>query len=141
MKPDPVKQDRLAQLLGMEVLDVGPGHAKVRMRISEQIYNAADMVHGGALFSLADYAFALAANSGEDIGIAISATMHYILPAKQGFLHAECREVSRNKRMGTYTAAVTDEAGQTMATFQGLAYYRSPVPEPGRQKTEVRSPK
>jgi len=129
MKPDPVKQDRMAQLLGMEVLDVGPGHAKVRMQISERIFNAADMVHGGAIFSLADYAFALAANAGEEIGIAISATMHYIHPAKQGFLYAECCEVSRNKRMGTYAATVTNDAGQTMATFQGLAYYKSPKPE------------
>jgi acyl-CoA thioesterase len=138
MKPDPVKQDRMAQLLGMEVLDVGLGHAKVRMRISEKIFNAADMVHGGALFTLADYAFALAANSGEDIGIAISATMHFIHPAKQGFLYAECREVSRNKRMGTYAATVTDDAGQTMTTFQGLAYYKAPMPEAGSQKKEVR---
>ena len=129
MKPDPVKHDRMAQLLGMEVLDVGPGRAKVRMKISEKIYNAADMVHGGALFALADYAFALAANSGEDIGIAISATMHYIHPAREGFLYAECREVSRNKRMGTYAATVTDEAGQAMTTFQGLAYYKAPVPD------------
>jgi len=36
--------------------------------------------------------------------------------------------------MGTYTAAVTDEAGQTMATFQGLAYYKSPVPKAEGQK-------
>lgn len=129
MKPDPIKQDRLARLLGMEVLEVGPGRSKVRMEISERIYNAADMVHGGALFALADYAFALAANSGDDIGIAISATMHYIHPAKEGFLHAECREVSRNKRMGTYAATVTDDAGRTMTTFQGLAYYKARVPE------------
>ncbi|MBP8303939.1 MAG: hotdog fold thioesterase [Phycisphaerae bacterium] len=133
MKPDPVKQDRLARLLGMEVLEVGPGRSKVRMEISERIYNAADMVHGGALFALADYAFALAANSGDDVGIAISATMHYIHPAKQGFLHAECREVSRNKRMGTYAATVTDDAGQTMTTFQGLAYYKTPPPD-GQKK-------
>jgi acyl-CoA thioesterase len=134
MKPDPRNQDRLAQLLGMEVVEVSPGHSKVRLKISEKLYNAADMVHGGALFSLADYAFALAANAGEDIGIAISATMHYIHPAKQGFLYAECREVTRNRRMGTYTATVTDEQGQTLSVFQGLAYYKAPSPEAGRQK-------
>ena len=60
MKPDPKTGDRLAQWFGMEVLEVGPGRAKVRMAISEKLFNAADMVHGGALFSLADYAFALA---------------------------------------------------------------------------------
>jgi acyl-CoA thioesterase len=136
MKPDPKHQDRVAQLLGMEVMEVAPNHAKVRLKISDKLYNAADMVHGGVLFTVADYAFALAANAGDDIGIAISATMHYIHPAKQGFLYAECREVSRNRRMGTYEAKVTDDGGQTMATFQGLAYYKAPV-----QETEVRSKK
>ncbi len=134
MKPDPKHQDRVAQLLGMEVLEVGPGRSKVRLKISEKLYNAADMVHGGVLFTVADYAFALAANSGEDIGIAISATMHYVHPAKQGFLYAECHEVTRNRRMGSFEAKVTDDEGKTMATFQGLAYFKSPVPEAGSQK-------
>ena len=133
MKPDPKTGDRLAQWFGMEVLEVGPGRAKVRMAISEKLFNAADMVHGGALFSLADYAFALAANSGEDIGIAISATMHYIRPAKQGFLYAECHEVAHNRRMGTYSATVTDESGQIVSAFEGLAYYKAAEPD-GRSK-------
>ena len=138
MKPDPKYQDRVARLLGMEVLDVGPGQAKVRLQISEKFYNAADMVHGGVLFTLADYAFALAANSGEDIGIAISATIHYIQPAKKGFLYAECREITHNRRMGTYTATVTDDDGQTMCVFQGLAYYKSPTPEARSKRQDAR---
>jgi acyl-CoA thioesterase len=134
IKPDVKSGDRLAQWFGMEVVEAGPGRAKVRLKISDKLYNAADMVHGGALFSLADYAFALAANSGDDIGIAVSATMHYIQPAKQGLLYAECHEVTRNRRMGTYTATVTDETGQVVSTFQGLAYYKAPAPEAGSQK-------
>lgn len=56
-------KDNWAQVAGIELLDVSPGRAKVRMPVQERHKNSHGTVHGGVIFSLADTAFALASNS------------------------------------------------------------------------------
>jgi acyl-CoA thioesterase len=54
-------RDRLIDLLGVEVLEVSPGYAKVALTVKDKHLNAAEVCHGGVLFPLSDIAFALAA--------------------------------------------------------------------------------
>ena len=52
-------RDAFAQFLGIELTDMGPGHARAEMELCERLQNGAGVAHGGAVFTLADFAFAM----------------------------------------------------------------------------------
>ena len=49
-------KDEFSNWLGIEVLEVKPGHSKVKMKIRKEMLNGFDICHGGVIFSLADSA-------------------------------------------------------------------------------------
>ena len=108
----------------MELLEARPGYAKTRMSVAEEHRNGFGTVHGGALFTLADTAFAQAANAGEPLGVALEVAISFIRPGLSGTLTAEAREVSRNRRIGIYQVQVSDEEGELLALFKGTAYFK-----------------
>jgi acyl-CoA thioesterase len=116
------KKDRFAAHAGIELMSVSPGQAVSRMLLKPEHLNGMGTAHGGALFTLADFTFAAAGNSHGTVAVAISASIHFMKAATQGWLKAEARELSKNSRIGTYTVEVTDEQGELVAIFQGLAY-------------------
>jgi acyl-CoA thioesterase len=116
------REDKLAKYLGIELLEVTPGGAKVRMAVQEHHLNGVRTVHGGAIFSLADFAFAAASNSHGDVAVAIQTSMTFIKAATKGVLTGEAKELSKNPKLGTYLVDIRDEQGDLIATFQGLAY-------------------
>lgn len=119
---DYFKKDRFAMLTGIEVVDFGPGWATVRMTIRDDHRNALGMVQGGALFTLADLAFAVAGNSHGTVAVGIQASINFVNPGQNGVLTAKAREVTRNHRLGTYIVEITDEQGIVLASFQGTGY-------------------
>lgn len=116
------KRDRFAQHSGIELLEIGPGRAKARMQIKDCHLNGVDLVHGGAIFTLADLVFAAASNSHGTVAVAINASIWFVKAARQGVLIAEGREVSRNPKLATYSIEVTDDMGELVAKFEGMVY-------------------
>jgi len=122
-------RDRFAAHNGIELIDAGPGWAKARMTVADKHLNAADVVHGGALFTLADLAFAVASNSHGQLALGINASISYLKAARTGTLTAEAKEVSRNSKLATYTMEVRDAAGDLVALAQGTVFRKdTPVP-------------
>ncbi len=119
-------RDNWAKEAGIELLEVSQGRAKVRMHIREKHKNSHGTVHGGAIFSLADTAFALASNSHGVPAAAINAHISYVKAATSGTLYASGEEFSINKKIATYTVTVTDDAGEKIAIFQGMVYRKTP---------------
>lgn len=101
---------------------MGEGRSKVSMKICEHHLNGVGTVHGGAIFTLADFAFAIAGNSHGKIAVAINTSITFMKAVSTGTLTAEAWEVTKNQKLGTYTAEVKDDAGDVVAIFQGLAY-------------------
>jgi len=116
------KYDRFAKHCGIELLEMGEGRSKVSMEICEHHLNGVGTVHGGAIFTLADFAFAIAGNSHGKIAVAINISITFMKAVSTGSLVAEAWEVTKNPKLGTYTAEVKDDAGDVVAIFQGLAY-------------------
>jgi acyl-CoA thioesterase len=116
------KNDRFAAANGIELMEVSPGRARVKMEIKEDHLNGVNIVHGGAIFTLADLAFAAASNSHGTVAVAINASIWYVKAAMEGTLFAEAREVSMNPKLATYTIEVTDQTGELIASFQGMVY-------------------
>jgi acyl-CoA thioesterase len=118
-------RDRFAAFAGIELLEVAPGRAVVAMTVAEHHLNAVDVAHGGALFTLADFAFAVASNSHGPQALAIQASVHFVRAAVSGErLVAEAREISCGARLATYLVDV--RCGEELvATMQAMAYRRT----------------
>ena len=117
-----LQRDAFAQHVGIELVDVAPGRAAVRLRIAPRHLNGAGVVHGGAIFSLADFAFAAASNSHGTIALAINASVSFVKAVTGGVLTAEARESSLNPKLATYDIEVKDETGDLVASFHGMVY-------------------
>ena len=78
-----VERDSFAKYLGVEVLEYGRGHARAQMEIRPHHLNSAGILHGGAIFSLADAAFAAASNSHGRLAVAISASISFFAATKR----------------------------------------------------------
>ena len=117
-----LEKDRFARHSGIELIDIAPGTAKAVMKITDDHRNGVGIVHGGAIFTLADLAFAAASNSHGTIAVAINASISYLKAATAGTLTAQAREVAINPKLASYTINVTDDAGEMVAIFQGMVY-------------------
>ena len=116
------KGDNLAKYLGIELVDVSRGKAVAKMVIKDEHLNGIGTVHGGAIFTLADFAFAVAANSHGRVTVAINVSISYMKAVSSGNLTAVAREVSLNPKIASYTVNICNEDGELIAIFQGLAY-------------------
>ena len=117
-----MEKDAFAKQLGIELVEVKPGRAKVRMRVGDEHRNSVGMVHGGVIFTLADYAFAVACNSHGTVAVAVNCHISYLRPPEGEALAAEAEEVSKSRRLGTYDVRVSDGEGSLVAVFRGMAY-------------------
>ncbi len=118
------QRDRLRALLGIEVVDVAPGYAQVTLTVDEKHLNAAGVCHGGVLFSLCDFAFAVAGNSHGRLGFAIEVSISFFRAANLGDqLVAEAREVHMGKRIGLFTMEVANQRGEKIALAKGMSYH------------------
>lgn len=116
-------KDRASQAMGMELLEVGPGHAKLAMRVRSDMLNGHAICHGGHIFTLADSAFAFACNWDNTVTLALACHVTFIAPAyEHERLIAEAREVSRAGRTGVYDVTVRREDGTLVAVFRGNSY-------------------
>ncbi len=116
------KKDNFAANSGIELLEVSPGYAKARMNIEEKHLNALKTVQGGALFTLADLAFAAASNAYGTATVAINVNISFVKAATKGTLIAEAKETSINPKISTYNVNITDDKGEIVAIFQGMGY-------------------
>jgi len=116
------KGDQFAARNNIELLEVANGNARAKMTLHPYHLNGLGTVHGGAIFTLADFAFAAACNSHGTVAVALNASITFMKAASTGVLHAEAREVAKNFKVGSYMVEVRDEQGDLIATFQGLAY-------------------
>lgn len=114
--------DKVAHALGMELTDIGPGHATLTMRVRPDQLNGHGICHGGYIFTLADTAFAYACNSHNQLVVAQQNTITFLSPGRVGeLLKATAQEQHLAGRSGLYDAVVTGEDGRKVALFRGLS--------------------
>ena len=117
-----LKNDKFASYIGIEVVHAAEGSAEARMRADEKHLNGLGIVQGGAIFTLADTAFAAASNSREGTAVATNVSIAYCKAAHPGMLFARAREVSLNRKLATYLIEVYGEKEGLIALFQGTVY-------------------
>jgi acyl-CoA thioesterase len=116
-------QDRASQALGMRILEIRPGYARLAMLVREDMVNGHKICHGGLIFTLADSAFAFACNTYDVVTVASSGSVEFLLPTRLGDeLTAIAEERSRSKRTGVYDVAVRNQQGECVAMFRGRSH-------------------
>lgn len=117
--------DRFAATLGITLDDWGPGWARVSWTPGEEHANFAGSTHGGALFTLADVAFAVACNSWGPQSVALTVDAHFLAAVPAGTaLTATATERSRTRRTGSYHLDV-HAGGDQVASLHAMAYRSS----------------
>lgn len=112
-------EDNASRALGIKLLELGAGRARMSMRIGAQMVNGHGITHGGFVFLLADTAFAVACNSGDDAAVAARCDIRFLRPTHAGdLLVADAREVAGFGRNGIYDVTVTC-GEQVVAEFRG----------------------
>jgi acyl-CoA thioesterase len=115
--------DRASKWLGMQVLQVTPGHAVLAMTVRDEMLNGHDICHGGLIATLADSAFAFACNSYNELTVASGFAIELLAPGKLGdVLTASCHEVSKAGRTGVYDCEVSNQHGKRVAVFRGRSH-------------------
>jgi acyl-CoA thioesterase len=111
--------DRASRGLGMDILEVSPGRATMRMTVREDMVNGHAIGHGGFTFTLADSAFAFACNSYNRSTVAAACEIRFLAPTRLGdVLVAEAVERHREGRDGVYDITVRTE-DRVVAEFVG----------------------
>lgn len=130
-------EDRASQGMGMELLEIGPGTARLRMRVAENMVNCHGTCHGGYIFALADTAFAYACNSYNQRAVASGVDINFLAPAQLGdTLTAYGHARQQGGRSGVYDIEVTNQGDKTVALFRGRSTrIKGPIFENGNDNT------
>jgi acyl-CoA thioesterase len=116
-------RDAASQAMGMKLIEIRPGYARMTMPVRADMLNGHQTCHGGFIFALADSAFAFACNSHNHNTVGAGCTIDYLAPARlDDLLTAEAVERTLSGRTGIYDVMVTDQEGRMLATFRGKSH-------------------
>jgi len=115
--------DHATKMLGMRVVEVGPGRAVIEMAVRQDMLNGHAICHGGLIATLADSTFAFACNAYNELSVASGFSIDLLAPGRLGdLLTATCRELSKSGRTGVYDTDVLNQRGERIAVFRGRSY-------------------
>ena len=104
------------------ILEARPDHAVCTFTIEPVHLNARGAVMGGAIFTLADFALAVASNVGGTPSVSVSNTIEYLSTARGTRLIATCDAEKSGRNLGFYTVNVQDELGTSVARMCATCY-------------------
>ena len=110
---------------GCRIVEAGRGHAVCEFDIAPHHKNARGAVMGGAIFTLADFALAVASNTGEKPTVSVANTIEYMSAAKGERLIATATADKSGRSLGFYTIDVVDELGTPVARMTATCFRRA----------------
>jgi acyl-CoA thioesterase len=118
-----LERDAFSAWLGLDVLEIRPRYAAVRMTVRPDMMNGFGVCHGGVTFGLADSAFAFAANTHGRVTVSIDNSISYPAAVSAGdVLTAIAIEESAANRIAFYAVRVTNQHDSLVALFRGTVY-------------------
>ena len=101
--------DLYMKMLGIEIIEISSGYAKAKMKVTKEICNPYNSVHGGCLFSLADITAGYAACAYGHYVSTVSGNMNYIKPAMNTeYIYCIGQVVRQGKQISVYNVELFD---------------------------------
>jgi len=129
LSPEEIIKDRMllkdaySQWLGVELVELGLGYVKIKMKLREEMLNGFKIGHGGVSFGFADSALAFASNSHGKLAYSINTSINHLKKVQLGDeLFAEAEEEFYDGKLGKYKVTVTNQKNDTIAIFSGMVY-------------------
>ncbi len=108
--------DRFATLAGIEITEAEPGRAVCEMKLKPEHMNANNAPMGGAIFTLADFTYAVASNGfTEKIIVSQHCSVTFLSTAKGDKLTAEAKCIRAGRSTCLYSVEVRDDTGNLVA--------------------------
>ena len=107
---------------GIKIDEVKPGYAKCRLDVERKHLNARNFVMGGAIFTLADFAMAVAAKANGTPAVSLNLNINYVAPASPPVIFAEAKCVKDGRNICFYEIVVANAEGDIVATASGSGY-------------------
>jgi len=115
------KEEPVASFLKMELVELSPGYARVKMKMMPEFNNFHNLTFGGIIMALSDQAFGYASNSLAYPSVASQFNTHFIASASAGDeLTAECKVIKSGRRAGFSEITVTNQEGKLVAKSTGI---------------------
>jgi acyl-CoA thioesterase len=115
------KNEPIAKFLGMKLVELTPGYAKITMKLKPEHQNFNGYVFGGVVAAIADQAFAYGSNSLNHPSIAVEFHINLVsAPEPNDELTAECKVVRSGRRAGISEMTVTNQSGKLIAQATGV---------------------
>ena len=107
---------------GCVVEAVGDGYARCSLTLQPKHMNSLGMPMGGAVFTLADFTYAVASNFDRDVYISTAANVHFMRSSKGNVLYAEGKQIRCGRRTCLFSVEITDDLGTQVAymSFSGV---------------------
>lgn len=115
-------KDRFATDAGCRIVEASKHHAVCEMPLSEKHLNAQGGVMGGAIFTLGDFALAVAANIGQADTVAIDNNIRYLSAPKGGKLIATARMDKAGRSLAFVTIDIADDTGRPVAIMTATGF-------------------
>ena len=118
--------DLFSQWLGIEIIEIKEGYAKIKMTVRKEMMNGLGIVHGGICFSLADSCFAFSCNNRNQLSVALDTGINFIKPTFPGdVITAESKEIHSGRSTGLYQVTITNQNKHVVAIFKGTCFRTS----------------
>ncbi|MCL2792600.1 MAG: PaaI family thioesterase [Spirochaetaceae bacterium] len=114
--------DKFSRSVGITLDEIAPGKAVTSVVIAKDHYNGLGVVQGGLVFTLADFAFAAAANAKGKATVGIRCDIVFIKPVKGGKLTAIAEEVSCSNKISNYEVKIYSDKNELVAKFTGTGF-------------------
>lgn len=107
---------------GVKIEKAEPGYCLCSLAIDERHLNNNGDVMGGALFTLADYAFGTAANIGGVPTVTLSCTISFMRATRGPVVYAEAKKQKLGRNISFFEVDITDADGKLIAVMQSSGF-------------------
>jgi acyl-CoA thioesterase len=118
-----LQKDAFSKWMNVIVRDISLGNCTLEMKVSSDMLNGFEILHGGLSYSLCDSALAFAANSYGYKCVSIETSISHLKPVgPEDTLQAQPTELHRGRSIGVYEVTVSNQLNEKVALFKGTVH-------------------
>lgn len=117
-----LKDNFAIDAVGIEIVDVKENYAKCKIEVKPIHLNGDGVVMGGALYTFADYTFAIAGNYKKPHTVSLNGSISFLSAATDKTLYAEATIIKDGKSTCVGYVNIINDTGKIFATYHGTGF-------------------